>query len=168
MIGDGVCQGQPRVENARPEHSRHSPATISFRCKEPPPSHFLSLSSHRRIDACETLLPPVRKVGIWSRYGACFIQLRHLFGRQVPANRPEVLAELFLVARADDDRRDGRPLQEPIERDLRDRLAGFSGGDIGAGETLPVPIMRNGAARPAAAISPIRKTRAFTCATAGT
>lgn len=65
---------------------------------------------------------------------------RHLLRRQVPAHRPKVLAQLVLVPRADDDRGNGRALQEPVERDLRDLLAGFPGDDISAGDTLPVPI----------------------------
>ena len=48
-------------------------------------------------------------------------------GGQVPADGAEVLPQLLLVARADDDGRDRGPLQQPVERDLRHRLAGLRG-----------------------------------------
>src|SRR5207244_12793440 len=44
-----------------------------------------------------------------------------------PAQGAEVVLQLLLVARADQHACDGGALQQPIERDLRQRLAGFLG-----------------------------------------
>ncbi len=46
--------------------------------------------------------------------------------RQVPTYGRDVLPQLFLVSRADDQRRHGRPLQQPVQRDLWDRLPGLA------------------------------------------
>src|ERR1700710_309680 len=48
-----------------------------------------------------------------------------MFRRQLPAHSSKILLELFLVARTDDERRDGGPSKKPVQRDLRDGLAGL-------------------------------------------
>jgi hypothetical protein len=58
------------------------------------------------------------------------VELSHLFGRQLPTHGPDVLDQLLLVARADDDAGDRRAAKEPIERDLRNGLAGFGGDAV--------------------------------------
>src|ERR1700689_1538331 len=55
------------------------------------------------------------------------VDLRHLLGGQFPADGADVLEQLRFVTRADDDVGDGRTAQQPIERDLRDRLASLLG-----------------------------------------
>src|SRR6204780_213449 len=55
------------------------------------------------------------------------VELRHLLGGQFPADGADVLEQLRFVTRADDDVGDGRTAQQPIERDLRDRLASLLG-----------------------------------------
>src|SRR5580658_6518502 len=81
--------------------------------------------SHRRgIAFPELSLVPI---GIGKRAIAGRVQLCHLLRRQSPADGAEILLQLLLVPRADDHRRDGRPLQQPVERDLRDQLAGLPG-----------------------------------------
>src|SRR5579863_7390709 len=78
---------------------------------------------HRqRITLREPALVPIRISG---RHRARRIELRDLLGRQVPADRAEILAQLLFIARADQHRRDRGPLQQPVERDLRHRLAGL-------------------------------------------
>ncbi len=51
-------------------------------------------------------------------------------GVEVPANGTEILPELILVSRADDERGDRRPLKQPVQGDLRNRLAGLGGQRI--------------------------------------
>ena len=41
---------------------------------------------------------------------------------QLPSHRADILLQLLLVPRADHDADDARPLQHPVQRDLRDRL----------------------------------------------
>ena len=55
------------------------------------------------------------------------VEATHLLGRQVPADRAEVVGELFRVARSDDDGADGGSLQQPVEGDLGNALADLSG-----------------------------------------
>src|SRR6202000_304944 len=57
------------------------------------------------------------------RDGASGVELRDLFRGQRPADRAEVLPQLLFIARADDDRRDRWPVQQPVQRNLRNRLA---------------------------------------------
>lgn len=78
----------------------------------------------KRIPLAEAGLMPV---GVNPWRGAGLIQFRDLFGREVPADGAQVVAELVLVARADDEGGDGGALQQPVEGDLRDGLAGFGG-----------------------------------------
>src|SRR6202042_1554131 len=58
------------------------------------------------------------------------VKLRHLFGRQFPADGADVFEQLRFVTRADNNVSDGRAAQEPVERDLRNRLAGLLGDSI--------------------------------------
>ncbi len=60
------------------------------------------------ITFLEIALMPVR-IGQWCRTG--LVQLLHLLRREIPTERAEVLFQLLFVASADDDVRDGRPLQ---------------------------------------------------------
>src|ERR1700733_7808850 len=68
---------------------------------------------------------PVGQLGVARR-----VELRHLFGGQFPADGADVLEQLLFVARADDDVGDGRATQQPVESDLRNRLAGLLGDAI--------------------------------------
>src|SRR3984885_5622383 len=58
------------------------------------------------------------------------VELRDLPGRQLPADGADVLAQLLFVARANDETGHGRTAQQPVERDLRRRLAGLLGDAI--------------------------------------
>src|ERR1700677_3885635 len=58
------------------------------------------------------------------------VELRHLLGRQSPADGADVLQQLPFVTRADDDVGNGRAAQQPVERDLRNRLASLLGEGI--------------------------------------
>src|SRR4051794_37499094 len=80
------------------------------------------LRDGRRVSVRELPLVPVRVGG---RDGARRVEPHDLFGRKAPPDGPEVLPELLLVPGADDDVRDGRPLEEPVDRDLRHGSAGF-------------------------------------------
>ncbi len=64
-------------------------------------------------------------IGIGQRHLARGVELCDLVLGQGPADRAEIFAQLRLVARADDQRRDRGALQQPVERDLRDALAGL-------------------------------------------
>src|SRR5450631_2053545 len=58
------------------------------------------------------------------------VELRYLLGRQFAADGADVFEQLLFVTRADNDVGDGRAAQEPVERDLRNRLAGLLGEAI--------------------------------------
>src|ERR1700722_16167400 len=64
---------------------------------------------------------PIR---IGSRNLASCIELRDLLDRQIPAYGTEVLFQLLFIASTNDDGRDGRPLEQPVQPNLRDSLAG--------------------------------------------
>src|SRR5580698_7073431 len=64
-------------------------------------------------------------VGIGALNVAGAVELCNLILRQIPACRVEILAKLLLVTGADDDGGDGWPLQEPVEGNLRNGLAGL-------------------------------------------
>ncbi|MCY1508738.1 hypothetical protein D9M68_430580 [compost metagenome] len=81
----------------------------------------------RGVDAGKPFLAVIGEVGIGRRRLARFIEPGDLFRRQRPADGTKVLAELLLVAGADDDARNGRAPQEPVDGDLRNRLAGLLG-----------------------------------------
>ena len=70
---------------------------------------------------------PVR---IRRRRRARGVERGDLSRRQVPADGPEILPQLLLVARANDERRDRWALQQPVQRDLRHGLAGLGGHDV--------------------------------------
>jgi len=59
------------------------------------------------------------EIGIWRRDIAGCVERRHLPGGQRASHGAEVLAQLLFVLCADDDRADCRPLNEPIQSDLR-------------------------------------------------
>ncbi len=50
------------------------------------------------------------------------VQLRHLLGGKSPADCAEVISKLRFVSRADHNVANGRTIEEPVERDLRDGL----------------------------------------------
>lgn len=101
---------------------RYSTGTV---CQKP--SGTLSGLDRKRIALLKSMLMPVR---IRRARGAGFIEHFDLLRRQIPADRAEVLPQLFLVSRADQHRCNRRPLQQPVQRDLRHRLAGFLGDSI--------------------------------------
>jgi len=76
----------------------------------------------RRIAFRETTLVPIW-IGLGRR--ARSVELFDLIRRQIPANGAEVILELLLVARANDDARNGRAMKQPIQSDLRDRFPRF-------------------------------------------
>ncbi len=60
----------------------------------------------------------------------CFagsIEFGDLFRREFPTDGTKVGAKLIFIARTDDQRGNRRALQQPVERDLRNGLAGFLG-----------------------------------------
>src|SRR5262245_11731421 len=85
------------------------PCIVSDVMSTPP----VAMSSRgRRIPLRELSLVPV---GIRRGRGAGGVQPGDLRRREIPADGAEVLAQLLLVARADDDAGDGRPLEQPVE-----------------------------------------------------
>lgn len=56
------------------------------------------------------------------RKGADRVELAHLLSGKLPADRAEIFSQLRFVSRADQNGRDCRTLQHPVERDLRNRL----------------------------------------------
>jgi len=72
---------------------------LTIQLLQPVPRSLLPLPCflhRRRVALGEVALPPV---GICGRNGACCIQLRYLLRSEIPADRAQVLLELFLVAR---------------------------------------------------------------------
>ena len=53
------------------------------------------------------------------------VERRQLVGRQLPTDRTDVLHQLLLVTGANDDGRDRRPPQQPVQRDLRNAASGL-------------------------------------------
>src|SRR4029453_10945129 len=78
------------------------------------------LQSWKRIALGEVALMPVR---IDWRDSARGVEPGYLISRQVPANRAKILAQLSFIARAKNDRRKGRAVEQPVERNLRKGLA---------------------------------------------
>jgi hypothetical protein len=70
----------------------------------------------------ELALVPVRVNGL---RGAGSVEFGDLFHREAPSDRAKILAELLFVARTHDDVYHGRALQEPVQGNLRNGLAGF-------------------------------------------
>ena len=66
-------------------------------------------------------------VGVGEGEGAGCVEPGYLVRGEVPAGGSQVGAELFFVACADDEGADGGTLEEPVEGELRDGLAGFFG-----------------------------------------
>src|SRR5579863_5885537 len=85
-------------------------------------SEFANLNRYRvAVGESDALVP----VGIGGLCRAGGVEFCHLVFGEVPADGAEVLAELLFVARAHDDVGDGGALQEPVQRDLWNGLAGF-------------------------------------------
>lgn len=88
---------------------------------------FLRRGYRAWIALAETGLVPI---GISCRAFAGLVQLCNLSGCETPTDGAQILPKLFLVARANDERRDGGTLEQPVQCDLRDGLAGFVGDVI--------------------------------------
>ena len=88
--------------------------TGSFRRRRTRPSHRCW------VTLLEAGLVPIR---VRRRARAGGIKPLHLLRCQRPADGAEVLAQLLLVAGADDHAGHGRALQQPVQRDLRHALA---------------------------------------------
>ena len=99
-----------------------------------------SLSRTRRLPRCAEIERGLNRnrvavsernalvpVGIDGLGVAGGVELGDLFLGEIPADGAEVLAKLFFIACADDDAGDSWPLEEPIQRDLRDGFSGFLG-----------------------------------------
>ena len=72
----------------------------------------------------------------------------HLLRGEGPADGAEVGLQLLLVARTDDDGGDGGTAQEPVESDLRDRLAGLLGDHVdGVDDLVEIFIRHLGAGK---------------------
>src|SRR5580658_1291544 len=89
------------------------------------PRDVASFLYRRRVSFREEL--PLVPVGINRLQIACFVEGSNLIRGQIPSYGIEVLPQLLFIARADDDRRDRRPLQQPIERNLGDGPTNFGG-----------------------------------------
>src|SRR5258707_9839999 len=74
-----------------------------------------ALDSKRRSAALvqhrETALMPDR---VGRRHVACRLERRDLVRGEAPSDGADILDELLLVARPDDDAGDGRPLKQPV------------------------------------------------------
>ncbi len=70
---------------------------------------------------------PVRVGG---RDLAGLVERRDLLGSEIPANCAEIVFELLLVASANDDACHRGTLQQPVQGDLRDRLARLTKGNL--------------------------------------
>src|ERR1035438_4871193 len=81
-----------------------------------------SRSYWQRVAFRELRLVPVR---VGTRNLTRGIKPGHLIRRKIPASGSKVLLQLLLIARADNHSRNGRPLQQPVQRYLRNALAGF-------------------------------------------
>src|SRR5690349_22118976 len=82
-------------------------------------------SHDRRIEPGEAFLAIIGKVWIGRHGGTRGVEMPHLLRTQRPADGTEVVYELPFIACADDDRRNGRALQQPVDGDLRHALAGL-------------------------------------------
>ncbi len=87
-----------------------------------PITHSSLNLSRLRISFGETVLMAAR---ISSRTVTGGIQLRDLIGSEVPADGPEICAQLRFLPGTDDERGHGRSWEQPVECDLRNGLAGF-------------------------------------------
>src|ERR1700738_2100100 len=110
----GYVGGRPITRTYCASNSRASVKVAD--CRTIPAVFGRSRSSDRRRIALRkvaSLMP----IGISGGSRARFVQALDLVFCQVPADRSEILSQLFFVAGADDDGRNGRPVQEPVERD---------------------------------------------------
>src|SRR5579859_114534 len=81
----------------------------------------------QRVALGELALVPVR---VDRLLGAGSIEFGDLVGGQIPALGGQILAKLLLIASSNDDRGDGRPLQKPVQSDLRNGLSGLAGDRV--------------------------------------
>ena len=78
-----------------------SPPPSDGACSLFPTPYSLQLSHRERISACEEF--PLMPVRINRRLFACFIERFHLGLCQAPTLGSQILAQLFLIARAQND-----------------------------------------------------------------
>jgi hypothetical protein len=95
---------------------------IKLVCRLGEPGSIVPTLNRLGISFGETVLVPVR-VGDRSDTGG--IQPRDLIGREVPADGPEICAQLRLITRPDDQRGHRRSLEHSVECDPRNGFAGF-------------------------------------------
>jgi hypothetical protein len=69
-------------------------------------------------------------VGIDGLLLAGAVEFSDLIGSQIPAFGGQILAKLLFVSSADNDRRDGRALQKPVQSNLRNGFAGLFGDRV--------------------------------------
>src|SRR6202050_2325650 len=89
--------------------------------------HARGLRRGRWVTFFKLALMPV---GVRQSYFAGGVQFGYLGRREAPAYGAEILAELLFIARAHDYVRHGGPLQQPVQRDLRDAFAGLLGDAV--------------------------------------
>src|ERR1700730_12800845 len=89
-----------------------------------PTSNANSLCQCRQGIALSKL--PLVPVGIGGNLFAREVQSLNLFASQVPPDSAQILPQLFFIASANNDVGDRRPLQKPVQCDLRDRFSGIS------------------------------------------
>jgi len=65
---------------------------------------------------------PLVPVGIWRPYIARRIEFCHLLRRETPTCGAEILPQLRLIPRANDNAHHGWPLQKPVESDIGNSL----------------------------------------------
>ena len=82
-----------------------------------PRENELHSSYGRRIARCKSL--PLMPVGIDRPRLASVVQTLHLLCRELELDAAKVVPQLRGIACADHQRRHGRPLQRPVQRDLR-------------------------------------------------
>jgi hypothetical protein len=68
---------------------------------------------------------PLMPIGIDRRFVTGGIQLGDLCRREAPVHGSQILAQLVRIACADDHRGNGRPMEQPVDRDLRHSFAGL-------------------------------------------
>ena len=117
-------------------------------------SALLALCS--RIDGERVSLLELALVPVWIRRydGAGGVQSGNLIGCEIPSGGRKILPQLFFCTRTDDDVRDGGTLQQPVQRDLRNRLSGFLGYFIESIDDFEKILVRNRRALLGRAVQP--------------
>ena len=121
------------AERIQPRRMSDLPAAAGKSDTPPETPVRCAAQLNRQRISVEFLLVPVR---VNQRHGAGGVELLDLIGRQVPTDRTEIVAQLSLVTRADNDRCDGRPLKQPIDRYLSDRFPVSAATSLSASTTL--------------------------------